>query len=303
MTYFKTQVPYYIGGIKQVVPGGYCSLQKLSDSIGNPSPKQIALMGKIRTAANTGHEKTKAKLKAQLPFFTPAIHCTYRNYQNITRFTALMPLDFDKLPSAEFAHELKQELFDSVDSIILAWMSSSGKGVRCIMRIPEAKTVEEYKSYFKGFEQKLAGDLLGFDPAPQNPVLPMFTSIDRAVLVRKNAGVWTEQYEPPPEVVTKPKRFIHYDRGDQSRKVVRFVRRKLSTIADAGHPILRATAYTVGGYVGDGCISHNDALRLLETEIDNHTYLRKKAATYKKTAAHMIKKGMNQPLKLNAYER
>ena len=70
----------------------------------------------------------------------------------------------------------------------------------------------------------------------------------------------------------------------------------LNKITDAGHPILRATSYALGGYCGAGYIQKDYAIQMIEKMIRSNSYLSKKPDVYIKTAITMINKGEAQPL-------
>jgi hypothetical protein len=72
--------------------------------------------------------------------------------------------------------------------------------------------------------------------------------------------------------------------------------RKMNEIINNGHPQLRRISYTLGGYVGGGYLSQNEAEELTHNLIEHHRYLSKGISGYKKTASTFIKKGMEKPL-------
>ena len=102
---------YYGANIKEVIPRGNVTMIRFLNAIKYPKPEMKHTLQKIREAAANKDDNTKAILKQKLYFFTPAINCTYRNYESIQSFTGLIPLDFDKLPSVEYATEFKEYLF------------------------------------------------------------------------------------------------------------------------------------------------------------------------------------------------
>lgn len=324
---FNPYYNYYAGNIKQSKPLGFVYLSQMIRAIKEPKPEIIALVDAIRTATKENNESLKAELKQRLFSFTPAVICyPNRKYSDIKEFTGLMPLDFDKLGSVNEAKELKQSLFDTFDFIICAWLSSSGKGVRALARIPKVETVEQYKLHFHAFEHYIGEKLNGFDFAPQNPVLPLFLSIDNDLLYRLDADVYNETFDKEAykkkeleklndlrnsqkiqkeriyKVNNKSKYYENKEELSNAEIVQKIIECQLRKVTDAGHPIVRAVSYAVGGYIASDYINQYDAERLIFNEIDNHPYLRQKESIYKKTVLQMIESGKNSPLKFTTYE-
>lgn len=289
MTCFNSQFQYYSANIKDTKPKGNVKLSQFIDAVINPKPHIVQVMNRIRKAAEEGDVKTKTKLKESLFYFTPCVSVKDgRSYKNIQNFTGLLVLDFDKLESRDYAEQMKESFFNTFESVVFAWLSSSGKGFRAIMQIPTVNSVDEFKEYFRGAQRKF-GDLDGFDPAPKNPVLPLFLSIDRKALVRENSVMFMEKYTPPPPV----KRPVKFTYSDESNRVLRLIEYKINDITDAGHPIVRATSYYVGGLCAAGHCPDHVALSKLEECIRNHPYTGNpaKVKTYLKTMHTMFEKG------------
>jgi hypothetical protein len=285
---------YYPAKINDCKPKGFISLDKFINLTKNPPDKIKELFQQIAEASREGNDTLKAELKKKLFKFTPcAIVKDWRKYDNITSFTGLLILDFDKLETHE-AHTLKNSLFDNLDFVIASWLSPSKKGVKALINIPISKDVNEFKSYFKSIQNNL-GSAKGFDSSAQNPILDCFLSYDPDILYRTDATKWTEQYFEPVKVRKEAPLLIE----DKTDVIAKIIIKNLNDITNAGHPILRAVSYSLGGYVGAGYISQTDALFLIEGCIENHWYLKTNANTYKKTAKTMIEKGILEPLYLD----
>jgi hypothetical protein len=283
---------YYPANIKKTTPLGFVTLERFVKAIKNPKPELVAKIDQIRIASEANNLTLKTQLKEQLFFFTPTVVVKERrDYHSIDCFTGLMPLDFDKLESKEEAAELKEVFFNSVDAVVFAWLSSSGKGFRCLLKIPVVSSVEEYQAHFAA-AQKLFSDVKGFDRAPKNAVLPLFISIDRNALVRWDATTFTEKLYPE-----KPqKQPVSYLPIGNGSRVLNLIERKINGIVDAGHPVVRATAFYVGGLVAAGHCSSSEALHKMESCIRNHPYTGNpaKVKTYLKTMQDMFNKGLQQ---------
>lgn len=287
------QFNYYTSNIKSVVPLGLITLEKFINAIKNPKPEMVEILEKIQFYSSIKDEVNRAKYKQKLYFFTPSVVCGYRNYKGIKSFTGLAPLDFDKLPSQQFAEELKEHLFNDFDFIICSWLSSSKLGVRCLVHIPVCSDIEEYKAYYGGLIEQF-GIYEGFDSAPKNCVLPLFYSHDKNILYRDNFGLFDKKFIPEPPKPKGEKIRIYKDKKVDI--IAKMVRTALNKINDYGHPPLRAISYAVGGYVASSYLTESEAEEILFREIDLNNYLSQKSEVYKATAKTMIKKGQTEPL-------
>lgn len=294
---------YYYGNIKDSHVRGSVKLSDFFRAIKDPKPKIKQILDEINVAAQKGDESKKTELKTHLPSFTPCVQIRpggNRCYNDIQAFTGLMVLDFDKI--GEKATEFKYFLFNDYDFVIATWLSASKRGVRALVNIPVANSVDEFKSYFHAIKEIEMGEYIGFDRAPQNPVLPLFLSHDPDILFGDTQGIWNFKYTQP----ELPRRPIQYKFDDITGKAENTIRAAINKIVDNGHPQLRAAAYALGGYVGMDLISEERAIELIDELIDRNAYLNpppttsgtRKSEIYKKTARTMIKKGILKPLSL-----
>lgn len=283
---------YYQADITKSTALGDVTLDRFLSTIKFPKKTTKEIFTEIREAHEAGDMKRKAELKFKLFSFTPCVYVKGRRmYENIQHWTGLMMLDFDKLPSVEYAKEWKEELFKEYKSIVAAWLSASQLGVRALVRIPVVHNVAEFKEYFHGIQLELEA-YRGWDRAPQNCILPCFLSYDPDLLHRDNPKQWLGRYVPPPPAPIVEQYII----TDRSARVDAIISSAINKIVDNGHPQLRAAAYVLGGYVGGGQIDIAEAIAMINSKIDGNAYLCQKASIYKKTAEQMIKKGRSQPL-------
>lgn len=281
---------YYESDIKKSKPLGDVTLERFLSTIKFPKKNTKEIFENIRAAEEAGDMKRKGELKTKLYSFTPCIYIKgRRQYADIISFTGLMVLDFDHL-DAEYAKRWKVALFNEYKCIIAAWLSASQHGIRALVKIPVVHNVAEFKQLFHGIQLELE-KYKGWDPAPQNCVLPCFLSYDSEMLQRENATEWIGRYIPP-----EPPSVQQYIIQDHSNSVERIIKSAIDRIVDNGHPQLRAAAYVLGGYVGGGNIDEAHAIQIIEQMIDGNAYLSQKAKVYKGTARQMISKGRNQPL-------
>lgn len=286
---------YYPANIKSVEPIGEISVNQFINSMRNPKQKFKDIFKAIENAQN---KSEKNQLKEHLYYFTPCVKINKRrSYQNIESFTGLLAVDFDNLEQ-DYANEFKIALFNEYKFIICCWLSSSKRGVRALIKIPVANSIDEFKQFFAAIQNEF-GIYRGFDVAPKNCVLPMFMSYDPEILYREDYHTWSRKYIEPVKPVVK-----QYIINDESDRVSKIIYSSISKITENGHPQLRAVAYALGGYVGAGYISEDDAFYLIERCIDSNSYLSRGSGgfsmspTYKKTAKTMITKGKQSPLYL-----
>jgi len=203
-----------------------------------------------------------------------------------------MVLDFDHL-DPDYAQEFKYFLINEYHFIIATWLSASKCGVRALVNIPQATSVDEFKSYFNGLAHFEMDQYRGFDKAPQNCVLPLFLSYDPDLLCGDTPNIWNKTFTQ-----TKKAAIVQYKYSPNPSRVEKIMKAAIDKIHDNGHPQLRGAAFSLGGYVASGYISEDEANALIYHLIETNAYLNvgKKVDTYKKTALTMIQSGMNKPL-------
>ena len=286
------QFQYYYSDIRNTKPLGVLTLDNFVRVVRNPKPSTKHIYDQIEKATEDKNETLRAHLKTKLYYFTPcAIFSDGRAYKNIVKFTGLMVLDFDKI-QYDLAPGMRDALFKEYDFICAAWLSSSRKGVRAFVRIPVVNSVTEFQEHFRALNE-IMEQYIGWDTAPKNAALPLFMSYDPDIKYRSDAKVFSLKKK---EVKNTNRKTFTAHKTPSTDLAVKNVQTALYKITDQGHHILRDTSLALGGYVGAGLISQDDALQLIDNEIDNHPYLSKKAHTYKKTARWGITNGQMKPL-------
>jgi len=284
---------YYSNKVKSPVPLGFTDLGSFIQS--TRQPKNLDAFLKIQDAVKVNDLELKGKLKQNLLYyFTPSVIVEGgRKYDNIKKFTGLLVLDFDKINNAE---ELKKHLFNEYRYVVASYLSPSKKGVKAIVRIPEAKTIEEYKEYHYALEQTME-NYDGYDGTTKNAVLPLFQSWDADILSRQNHDIFSDrlvneaQFDYSPSEIKK----VEVKNTDGIR-VVAIFKKAIDNISGEGHPQLRSACLILGGYVASGYVSLHEAEDLADFMIKTHPYLRQKKSTYFGTAKWAIKQGMNRQL-------
>ena len=291
---FNPRFNYCIGNIQAAKVRGSLSTAVWFNKVRSPSEKIVSLMSRIRSEEN---KAKRDKLKVHLPSVTPAVRFATgaaRRYANIRTFTGIMMLDFDGI---DFADEFRDYLFNEYPFIVGAWLSSSGKGCRAMVRIPVCNSTNEFKQRFGALSDEMK-QYQGFDRATQNSVLPLFYSIDaEAKFDLMRIAVFRAIKTPPPP---KPMPQLDWRKPDdrQQRWAENNTIKAIEKITDNGHPQLRGASFALGGYVGAGYMSESEAIDLIDTLIDSNSYLNKKPDVYKKTARQMIKSGISKPITL-----
>jgi hypothetical protein len=295
---------WYSGDITDPRPKGYIFLSQFINAI--RAPKKPEIFAKIAEAKAANDIKAVGILKASLPSFTPAVIVRdRRRLTDVKRFTGLFPLDFDKLELNE-ARELKKHIFNKYSVVVASWLSASGRGVRCFIRIPVCADIDEYRQYYISIAEEY-NQYPGFDRAVKNAVLPLFFSYDPDILHRDNPEQWTTKSAPPPLCEPLPVKVSPNDESSINR--LRTVALKgLTTSYDRipidgpGHPEVISIARRAGGFVGSGILTNWEAENLLIRMISSHPYLRQKKGTYCKTAIYFINEGIKKPITPNLFK-
>lgn len=290
---------YYNANIKSSKVIGNIALSKFIEIHKNPKDETKRVFKLIAEAAENKNLELKNKLKQKyLYYFTPCVKVKdYRKYDNITEFTGIAVLDFDKIDNAK---EFKHFLFNEYRHIITAWISPSRKGVKALIQIPIVKNIQEFKKYYYGISDEME-IYDGFDSSGQNAVLPLFQAYDPGILTRTNHICWRRKGKRnnsldyhqinAPEKIIKPN-------TQKEQIIINWINKGLNNINDNGHPQIRSLALTIGGYVGAGYLDINIAKQIMKDKIITHKYLSKDIRNYQKTIEWGINKGTYKPIYL-----
>lgn len=294
--YENIKFQYYENNVEFSGAKGFISLTQFLATIRSPKQETKDLLEKIQQASNNGDIKLKSDLKKHLHSFTPdVIVKEKRKYEDVVSYTGLCVLDFDKIDNPI---GFKEFLFNEYKCIIAAWLSPSKKGIKALVKIPIVKTKEEFKKYSYGLSAEMQ-IYKGFDIVVNNAVLLLFIGWDENILIRNNPETWIKEGRKVNDFDTsKIKEFRPSNEitSAQSGWVINMVRDKVNSIFDNGHPVIRGTSVTLGGYVSGGYLSEYDAINLMESLISQNSYLQKGVSGYCKTARQSIRLGMTKPL-------
>ena len=288
---------FFPAKIWEAQPLGELTLRQFLEVHKTPKQSTVDVIEQIKIAAKNGDLKLKDSLKQNnLYSFIPSVKLDGggRGLINIVDYNPVMLVEFDKI---DHAKELKERLFNNLKSVIAAWISPSGRGLKILVRIRKPRSVEEYKEYFCGLAYYLS-QYEGFDGVNYNIVLPTFLSYDREILIREDAEEWTQRggkinsfkvYEGDFEVPE--------DIDDEyTQKVINKVTFLINRIEDNGHTQLLSISTLLGGWVGFKLISLEKADALICDLIQSNNYLSKNIKGYCKTAREMIRRGALSPI-------
>lgn len=287
---------FYPAQIKSTRPLGFVSLNYFLNSMKNPKPKTLEIFNKIEHAESCGNIEEKAILKQNnLYYFTPCVHISNRrNYKSILNYTGLIPLDFDHIDNAP---EFKKYIFNEFPFIIAAWLSPSRKGVKCLVKIPQSKSLEIFKEHYFALEE-IFECFDGYDGTTKNAVLPLFQSYDFDLLQREEPDIFNNRkvQERKPDSIRQK---IPYPSDKKEKLIFKIADTGINKIQAPGHPQLRSICISLGGYVASGYIDYNIILSHVDYLIECNGYLQKGVSGYQKTARWAINEGMKKPIRLN----
>lgn len=288
---------YYPSNVKITRPLGIVSLSSFIAANQSPKKEVQELFKKIQVAG----EKEKQELKQQLFYFTPCINTDGlgRSYSNITSFSGLLCLEFDKIP--EFAIELRDWIFDNFQECVCAYISPSGKGTKTLWKIPQVADVDSFKEYFYGLSHRFSR-IIGYDPSSQNPSLPLYLSWDKDLRHRpyEEAKTWTvrggkiNEFKPftgevevPSDIDLKIK-----------NKIIQKITNLVNQIDDNAHPRIRNISIIFGGFCSKYGFDIQEAEELICNLIEQNNYMQKNINGYCKTAKEFIIKGFSSPIEI-----
>lgn len=296
---------YYTGNIFDTKPLGIIRLEQFIAANQNPSIKTLELLEDIRQATADKNLKLKRQLKHQLYAFTPSVIISEggtRRYADVAEWTGLMQIDLDGIETIEEAIQIKNHIFEGYREIVCAFISPSGKGVKCLMKTIIPRNKQHYKALHSSMVDTFE-EYSYLDLATKNAMLPLFISADEDILFRdyNECDAWAQENWTKTEYVqlndTLPNNFsIDNIGGDyNTKKVVRITESRINNIMDCGHPQVRSTALILGSRVAAGYIDVSEARNLITSLIQNNSYLKKDLRNYLSTANWGISEGMKAP--------
>ena len=291
---------FFSARIWESKPLGTVTLRQFLEALKNPTEQTVSIIDQIKIAAQNNDLKLKDSLKQNnLYSFVPSVKLDgeSRGLRNIIDYNPIMVVEFDKISHAK---ELKERLFNNLKSVIAAWISPSGKGLKLLIRIPKPTSVEEYKEYYCGIAYYLS-QYQGFDGVNFNIVLPLFLSYDREILIREDAEEWTTRGGKINAFKVYEGDFEVPDTIDETikNKIIDKITFLVNRIDDGAHPKIRNIATIFGGFCSQYGFDLIEAEELLCDLIGNNEYMKKNIRGYCNTSKEFLRKGTLSPLEID----
>jgi hypothetical protein len=291
---------FFPARIYDVKPLGILSLRQFLDVHREPKESTVKVIEQIKEAARNNDLKLKDSLKQNnLYSFVPSVILdgNGRGLVNIVDYNPIMLVEFDKI---DHSIELKERLFNNLKSVIAAWISPSGRGLKLLIRIPKPTSVENYKEYYCGLAYYLS-QYQGFDGVNFNIVLPLFLSYDRDILIREDAEEWTQRggkinaFKPYEGEFEVPE-----DIDDEiKQKIITKITFLVDRIDDGAHPKIRNISTIFGGFCSQYGFPLEEAESLICDLISNNPYMQKNIRGYCQTARDFLRKGFLAPIEID----
>lgn len=301
-SYSSCYFPYFPSRADIIDPLGMITLAQFLKAHKEPKQSTLETFKAIEEATERGDKKTKDKIKqTKLTYFTPSTCLTKRNYESITCFTGIIVMEYDKL-GYEKANKLKNQIFKRFKSCICAYFSPSRTGCKFLFRTMKVNSVEEYKEYFYGLASYLE-QIEGFDSSSKSPVLPLFLSYDKDMLIRDESELetWVLKGTYPTSIDNREFSDVKVENVSEEdlRHIYAIIDKRFKKIDEqqAGHNLVITTSLLCGGWVGAGYISEQEIVDYLTDKITNSVYCAGRSDYYK-TMRRFVSDGILRPLLL-----
>lgn len=203
-------------------------------------------------------EKKKKELKKLLPCILFSGEFVRRKDDGINKHSGYVVLDWDKLNDVE----KKKKEISEYPFVYSCFVSPSGDGIKAVVRIPA--DIKKHRGYYKGL-MKVFNDI---DQTSINESRICYASCDKDIYINHIATEFTDYIEfldakVNNSVVVKEAIHNDYARAQRACKIIR------DSIDGEKHIALLKASKLMGGYVAGGLILEDEAIRLLENEIQN----------------------------------
>ncbi len=260
----------------------------------------------VDTIRQLPDKASRDALKSKLPAITPSGIFTHRRMSDLVSHTGFMAIDIDfddTNKQIENWKELKQEI-SKIKNIAYCGISVSGTGYWAL--IPIAPDVNLHKAYFDYIAGIFANKWnISLDPSCKDISRLRGYSYDPEAYFNHTA----HQLQPPPRAVDKPAEITSTAKRENYREIkdsniareagLRQIKHQIDQITGTpGHPRLRSAALLMGGFVGKGIFTKNDAVYILHNLVEQNSYLNdtKKIESYKQTVIAAIDHGIKRPI-------
>jgi len=216
------------------------------------------IQGTIDKIRSEKDVKKRRSLKENLPSICWSGKFSKREDKYCTTHSGLCVLDFDHLPDVDAK---KKEMADH-PFVYCAFVSPSGDGLKVVVRIPAEK--EKHYGHYAALVKKFPE----LDPTSKNISRVCFASADKDLYFNEGATIFTEYIDPDIKLQKAPTlggdKKAPYTDYAKANIAVTMVR---NSVDDHKHEILLKASRLMGGYISGGVIEEEEAVRLLENEI------------------------------------
>lgn len=218
------------------------------------------LVEKIRA---TTDKAKRNEYKAKLPCVLFSGQFMRRNSEACTQHSGYIILDFDDLMAKNQTRpEDFRDNMVEMPWVYAAFISPSGTGVKVLVKIPDNKTA--HKGHFKALENYFSGIGYQVDPSGKDVSRVCYESYDPDIYINTECDGFTDYVNPddaPPPI--KPRNAGQTDYGKLN--ICATMIRK----AEDGqkHHMLVKAATLAGGFIAAGLVREEDAIHVLESEI------------------------------------
>ena len=158
--------------------------------------KNGAVKEQITLVRSKLDKKEKDIEKGKLSAVTFGGQFTQRSKTGLKEHSGLLILDFDKLDTFDEVVELKTKLSNS-NYVFACWVSPSGNGLKCLVKIPKVKDNDLYANYYDAVYEHFiwVNETYGkeiIDKSGKDISRLCFESYDPDIYVNLNSSVWVE---------------------------------------------------------------------------------------------------------------
>ena len=158
--------------------------------------KNGAVKEQITLVRSKLDKKEKDIEKGKLSAVTFGGQFTQRSKTGLKEHSGLLILDFDKLDTFDEVVELKTKLSNS-NYVFACWVSPSGNGLKCLVKIPKVKENDLYANYYDAVYDHFiwVNETYGkeiIDKSGKDISRLCFESYDPDIYVNLNSSIWVE---------------------------------------------------------------------------------------------------------------
>lgn len=205
-----TMFPFLPIGLKTCPSPADMTLENALQSI-----KEEWMKKQIEAIREEKDPNKRKQLKTGLPVYIFSGQFSEFGYKGFKASSNLICLDIDHIPTKEQQTEIWKEL-TSDEYIMAAWLSPSGDGFKCLVKLENDKDGTTHKEYFAALKDRYPY----IDRGCSDICRACFISSDPNLYVNPDSKVWTTQIKStyiPPQPATSS------DKPSQTDKVLKFL--------------------------------------------------------------------------------